>query len=40
MMVHILGYLRSEVLAAVKMSILVFWVVTLCALVGDFEEHW
>jgi hypothetical protein len=33
---------RFEILMAVKMSVLVFWVVMLCGLVGryhHFEEH-
>jgi hypothetical protein len=30
--------LRFEVLTAVKMSMLVFWVVTLCGLVGRYQR--
>jgi hypothetical protein len=29
---------RSEVLTAVKMSMLVFWVVKLCGLIGRYER--
>jgi hypothetical protein len=30
--------LRFEVLTAVKMSVLFFWVVTLCGLVGKYQR--
>jgi hypothetical protein len=33
-----LNYMRSEVLTTVKMSILVFWVVTPCGLIGRYQR--
>jgi len=32
--------MRSEVLTAVKMSVLVFWVVTSNGLVGKYQHFW
>jgi hypothetical protein len=37
---HILSYMRSEVVTAVKMSMLVFWVVTPCWLACGYQLSW
>jgi hypothetical protein len=36
--VYSLALMRSEVLTAVKMLMLVFWVVTLCVIVGRYQR--
>jgi hypothetical protein len=38
MLIFSLGYLRLEVLTAVKMTMVIFWAVTQCDFVGGYQS--